>query len=94
MDLYLSALPKGSKESNGFPDAEPFAKSFLKIKKKNKYLEVHPAVNREIFFWLSQKKTFLELIEKKNPSVVNYWWAGNYSTISVITKIYIILNLL
>ena len=46
------------------------------------------------FFRLSQKERFLEQIEK-NPSIFNYWWAGVsnyvYSTILVITKVYIFL---
>ena len=65
LDLFLSATPKGWKESLGFPDAELYAKFFEK-KFKKKYLEVCLAVNREIFFWLSQKERFLEAIEKKS----------------------------
>ena len=50
------------------------------------------AVTEEKNFRLSQKKRFLEPI-KKNPYIVNYYWASVsnyvYSTILVITKIYI-----
>ena len=51
-------------------------------------------VKKNCFFWLSQKESFLEPIEK-NPSIFNYWWAGmsNYSTFLGITKIYIFLLL-
>ena len=55
LDLFLSASPKGWKESIGFPDAELYAKSF---EKKNIYLEVCLAVNREFFFIISKGKIF------------------------------------
>ena len=38
LDLFLSAPPKGWKESIGFPDTELYAKSFEKDSQKNQIL--------------------------------------------------------
>ena len=68
----------------------------LPITLKKKWVDSNQKIScnwvKKIFSRLSQKERFSEPIAK-NPDIVNYWWTGVnnyvYSTILVITKIYI-----
>ena len=83
LDLFLYATPKGWKESIAFPDTERYAKSFEKNSlKKSNIREARLALTGD----LTQKERFLKPIEKKS-----LYRVSNYSTILVITKIYIFL---
>ena len=93
LDLFLNATPKGWKESIGFPETELYDKSFEKNSlKKIKYSRTSPSCYWRVCFfllvWLTQNERFFKATEKKS-----LYRVGNYSTILVITKIYIFLLL-
>ena len=60
--------------------------------KKQNIVEAHLAVTGRFFLIISKGKIF-RADQKRNPYIVNYWRAdvSNYSTVLVITKIFIFL---
>ena len=70
-----------------FVDSGNFQTTFRKTK-IGRFKAEELTITEEKSFWLSQRERFLATIEKNL-----YWWASVYSTILVITEIYIFLLL-
>ena len=92
LDLFLSATHKGWKESIGFPDTELYAKFFEKNSwKESNILEARLAVTGEFVLLLvliDSKGKIFKADRKKS-----LYRVSNYSTVLVISKIYIFLPL-